>query len=100
MKEALTQHFLDQFSLGLLFLLTVASMALFIEIGFRLGAIKQAKPVKAQTAQVRAIMGATLGLVAFMLAFTFATGQAHYEVAWHKREFNIGGEWRGQGTCF
>jgi hypothetical protein len=28
--------------------------------------------LKAQTAQVRALMGATLGLLAFMLAFTFS----------------------------
>lgn len=75
-----TLHFLDQFSLVQLFLLTLVVMVLFIEIGFRLGMRKQSKAVKAQSSQVRSIMGAALGLLAFMLAFSFATGQSHYEV--------------------
>jgi hypothetical protein len=37
------------------------------------------KPDKAQMAQVRAIMGASLGLLAFMLAFSFAVAQQHFE---------------------
>ena len=54
-------------------------MLLMLEIGFRLGRSRQDKKVKAQTAQVRALMGATLGLLAFMLAFTFASAQNHFE---------------------
>jgi hypothetical protein len=72
-------HFFDNISIELLFLLTFAFMVLMLELGFRSGLQKQAKPVKAQTAQVRALMGATLGLLAFMLAFTFATAQSHFE---------------------
>lgn len=72
-------HFLDQFSIEFLFLLTVLLMLIMLELGFRFGRSKQSKKVKAQTAQVRALMGATLGLLAFMLAFTFATAQSHYE---------------------
>lgn len=76
----ITPHFLDQFSLAQLFLVTLALMLLFIEFGFRIGRSKQSKAAKAQCSQVRAIMGAVLGLLAFVLAFAFATGQSHYEV--------------------
>lgn len=72
-------HFFDRFTIELLFLLTVATMLIMLEIGFRFGIAKQTKKAKAQTAQVRALMGATLGLLAFMLAFTFATAQDHFE---------------------
>jgi len=72
-------HFFDRFSIELLFVLTVAIMLIMLEIGFRFGIIKQTRKAKAQTAQVRALMGATLGLLAFMLAFTFATAQDHFE---------------------
>ena len=75
----MASHFLDQFSIELLFLLTVLLMLFMLEVGFRFGRSKQSRKVKAQTAQVRALMGATLGLLAFMLAFTFATAQTHYE---------------------
>ncbi len=52
----------------------------FIEVGIKLGSNKKGKTVKAQTAQVRAIMGASLGLLAFMLAFSFSMAQRHFEV--------------------
>lgn len=55
-------------------------MLLFIETGFRLGRRSQGNIVKAQASQVRSIMGAVLGLLAFILAFSFATGQSHYEI--------------------
>lgn len=72
-------HFFDKISIEFLFLLTFAFMVLMLELGFRFGLRRQKKPVKAQTAQVRALMGATLGLLAFMLAFTFSTAQTHFE---------------------
>ena len=72
-------QFPDQYSLTLLFVVTVAVLILFIEIGFRLGSWRHGKAVKAQASQARAVMGTTLGLLAFMLAFTFATAQTHFE---------------------
>jgi len=75
----LISHFFDLIPIWLLLIGTVLLMALFIEYGFRLGNRHRASPKKAQTAQVRAIMGAGLGLLAFTLAFTFNTGQSHYE---------------------
>jgi hypothetical protein len=87
-------HFLDDFSVGALFLLTVVILLVAIEAGFLIGRRRQEKPVKAQTSQVRAIMGATLGLLAFMLAFTFANGQQHYEqrIAYMVEEANLAGD--------
>lgn len=73
-------HFLDRFSPEMLFLLSIALMVLCIEIGFRVGNRGANRSAKAQHSQVRAIMGAALGLTAFMLAFTFATAQSHFEV--------------------
>lgn len=78
-KTDMAVHFLDQFSIELLFLLTVLLMLFMLEVGYRFGRSEQTKKAKSQTAQVRALMGATLGLLAFMMAFTFATAQTHYE---------------------
>ena len=75
----MNNHFFDQLSIELLFVATFLLMVLMLELGFQSGRRSQAKPVKAQTAQVRALMGATLGLLAFMLAFTFSAAQIHYE---------------------
>lgn len=70
----------DLIPLWLVLLGSVISMVAFIEIGIKLGSNIKGKPVKAQTAQVRAIMGASLGLLAFMLAFSFSMAQRHFEV--------------------
>jgi len=76
----LIAHFFDLIPIWLLLFGTVAVMVLFIEYGFRLGQKAHVNSKKAQTSQVRAIMGAGLGLLAFMLAFTFSTAQSHFEV--------------------
>jgi len=75
----MNNHFFDTISIELLFLLTVAFMLLMLEAGYRFGLRAQNQSAKAQTAQVRALMGATLGLLAFMLAFTFSNAQSHFE---------------------
>jgi hypothetical protein len=75
----LIAHFFDLIPIWFLLIGTVLLMVLFIEFGFRLGRRAQATAKKAQTSQVRAIMGAGLGLLAFMLAFTFSTAQSHFE---------------------
>ena len=73
------QIFLDDIPLLLYLLLAILLMVSFIEFGFWVGKRHQGKPYKAQTAQVRAIMGASLGLLAFMLAFSFSMAQRHFE---------------------
>jgi hypothetical protein len=75
----MNNHFLDQISIELLFFLTVILMLLMLESGYRFGLRAQENSANAQTAQVRALMGATLGLLAFMLAFTFSNAQTHFE---------------------
>lgn len=75
----LTAHFFDLIPIWSLLIGTILLMVVFIEVGFRLGKKAQASAKKAQTSQVRAIMGAGLGLLAFMLAFTFSTAQSHFE---------------------
>jgi hypothetical protein len=75
----LISHFFDLIPIWFLLIGTVLLMVLFIEFGFRLGSKAQATAKKGQTSQVRAIMGAGLGLLAFMLAFTFSTAQSHFE---------------------
>lgn len=72
-------NYLDYMPLLLVLLMSVFGQVLFIEIGFRYGKSKQGKGAKAQLAQVRAIMGASLGLLAFVLAFTFSNAQQHFE---------------------
>ena len=75
----LVTHFLDLLPIESIFIGTVLVMVVFIEFGFRLGRRAQVRAKKAQTSQVRAIMGAGLGLLAFMLAFTFSIAQSHFE---------------------
>jgi len=71
--------FLDAFPLWLILVVIIVGQLISIELGFRFGHVRQGKPNKAQMAQVRAIMGASLGLLAFMLAFSFNTAQQHFE---------------------
>ena len=61
------------------FIGAVLLQVLAIEIGFRIGNARFSKQNKPQMAQVRAIMGASLGLLAFMLAFSFSIAQQHFE---------------------
>lgn len=72
-------HPFDQVPLLAVFAIAFVSQVLFIEFGFRFGHFREGKPNKPQMAQVRAIMGASLGLLAFMLAFSFNTAQVHFE---------------------
>jgi hypothetical protein len=73
------QEFLDSIPLLVYLLCVIIILILPIEIGYRGGKYNRGKPDKAQMAQVRAIMGASLGLLAFMLAFSFAVAQKHFE---------------------
>ena len=89
-------QFLDPIPLPGLFVLVILLLVFFMEVGFRVGVAHSPRSVKAQTSQVRAIMGATLGLLAFLLAFTFSTTQRHYET----RVDNMVEEARIAGTAF
>jgi hypothetical protein len=80
---------MDSIPLLLVMALFVLCMVAFIEIGFRLGQGHLSKQNKAQMAQVRAIMGASLGLLAFMLAFSFSMAQRHFEARTQAYMFEI-----------
>ena len=69
----------DNLPLPIYLIVTILAMISLIELGYRGGLLHRRKPDKAQMAQVRAIMGASLGLLAFMLAFSFAVAQQHFE---------------------
>ena len=71
----MNDHILDSLPLGFIFLASFVMMVGMLEIGFQVAQRSTAKRPKAQVAQVRALMGATLGLLAFMLAFTFSGSQ-------------------------
>lgn len=73
------QALFDSIPLPLYLMLAILGMLLLIEIGYQGGMYHRGKPDKSQMAQVRAIMGASLGLLAFMLAFSFAVAQQHFE---------------------
>lgn len=75
----MANHILDEYSIAALFAFTLLLLLCMQELGFRYGQTWKVKKVKAQTAQVRALMTATLGLLAFMLAFTFSAAQTHFE---------------------
>jgi hypothetical protein len=69
---------LDQIPLPIMFAALTGLMVLFMEAGYQIASRWQKKN-KAQIAQVRAIMGASLGLLGFMLAFSFSMAQRHFE---------------------
>lgn len=58
----LVSHFFDLIPIWMLFIGTILLLVLFIELGFRLGQKALVSAKKAQSSQVRAIIGAGLGL--------------------------------------
>ena len=54
------------------FILTLLVVLLAVEIGYRAGVFRHARPVhEKEVVPVGVMVGATLGLLAFLLAFTF-----------------------------
>jgi hypothetical protein len=70
---------LDHLPLWGLFLATVAVVFLAVEAGYRLGRLRRAQPDAEKESSVGAMVGATLGLVAFTLAFTFGLAATRFE---------------------
>jgi hypothetical protein len=61
----------DALPLWGVFLVTLALVLLAVEVGYRLGQLRQKAASHEKEAPVGAMVGATLGLLAFLLAFTF-----------------------------
>jgi hypothetical protein len=71
------QHLLDALPIWGLFLLVLLIVLISIEVGYRRGRIVQQREVGKQEkeAPVGAMVGATLGLLAFLLAITFSIAE-------------------------
>jgi hypothetical protein len=74
-----SDRLLDTAPLIVLFLGTVALLFGASEIGFRIGAWTAARRGEGDKTPTNAIMGSTLGLLAFMLAFTFGMSNTRFD---------------------
>jgi hypothetical protein len=70
---------LDQIPIWALFLLTVGVVFLAVEGGYRLGRYRRQRSDQEKDAPVGAMVAATLGLLAFMLAFTFQLAASRFD---------------------
>lgn len=71
--------FLDDLPLTLLFALTAAVVLLSIEGGYRFGRARRTRFEDEKEGPVGAIVAATLGLLAFVLAFTFGLAASRFD---------------------
>lgn len=69
----------DRLPLFAVFILTVAFVLLAIEIGMRLGAIGSRRPAGKGAETVGSVVASTLGLLAFILAFTFSMTASRFD---------------------
>lgn len=74
---------LDALPLPFVFLGTVALVLLGIEAGFRLGGRRRARLGEAKEAPIGGAVGALLGLLAFLLAFTFGVAASRFDARRH-----------------
>jgi len=74
-----TTRLLDALPLWSLFLATVAIVVLSVEAGYRLGGYRRRRSDQEKDAPVGAIVASTLGLLAFMLAFTFSLSATRFD---------------------
>lgn len=75
----LTDTILDRTPVWLIYAGTVLLLFAGNELGFRLGRWRRATMPEAEKAPATAIMGSTLGLLAFMLAFTFGMSGSRFD---------------------
>jgi hypothetical protein len=75
----LPEALLDRCPVWLLYGSTVLLLLVGNEIGFRLGRWRRARMPEGEKTPATAIMGSTLGLLAFMLAFTFGMSGSRFD---------------------
>jgi hypothetical protein len=75
----MTESLLDQSPVWLLYALTVAWLFAGSEVGFRLGGISKSRVPEPGKASVGTVVGSTLGLLAFLLAFTFGMSSTRFD---------------------
>lgn len=71
--------FLDAFPLPVLFGAIALLVLVSIEVGYRLGRFRRSQPGHEAEAPVGAMVGSTLGLLAFLLAFTFGMAASRFD---------------------
>src|SRR5689334_13158389 len=76
------QGILENLPVWGVFLLTTAVALPALQCGIRLGR-RLHRPNREQEAQVRTIVGSAVGLMTFMLVFTFWIASSHYNEARH-----------------
>jgi hypothetical protein len=69
----------DSVPISLVFLLTLAMIVISVEIGYRVGIVRARQSEREREAPIDSMVGSTLGLLAFMLAFTFGMATSHYD---------------------
>jgi hypothetical protein len=69
----------DALPIWLVFILTVTMIVLSVETGYRVGVVRARKSDKEREAPIDSMVGSTLGLLAFMLAFTFGMASSRYD---------------------
>ena len=72
-------QFLDNIPIWVLFIITTLVFSIAAELGFRLGKSMHERLKKEQNPMVGTILGASLGLLAFFLAFTFNMAGSRYD---------------------
>ena len=88
--------FLDRFPLWSLLTLTVAIALLSVEAGRRLADYRRHLSAEEKEAAIGGMVGGTLGLLAFMLAFTFGLASTRFEA---RRQILLQ-EANAIGTCY
>src|ERR1044072_8017353 len=74
-----TSGLLDPFPLWTLLPITITIALISVELGFRVARYRKKRTVDEPEAPSAGLMGATLGLLAFMLAFTFGLAGTRFE---------------------
>jgi len=70
---------LDIIPIWLLIIIITGLFSVAVELGFRVGKFKHDRMENAQNPQVSTVLGASLGLLAFFLAFTFSMAGSRYD---------------------
>jgi NADH:ubiquinone oxidoreductase subunit 6 (subunit J) len=70
---------LDALPLGALFVFILAVVLLSVECGYRLGKYRRSRHEEEKEAPLGTMVGATLGLLAFILAFTFGLAATRFD---------------------
>jgi hypothetical protein len=78
-EDRMSGTLFDAMPLWLVLLATCGFILLMIEAGFRVGIIHARRSEDARQAAIDALVGSTLGLLAFMLAFTFGMATSRYD---------------------